>query len=83
MKDVVFTVTTATRTKSPAPLLRKIEKAVSFVLLSVQLRLTWLADMAVAARLVGAAGTADGVLSVASLLQPEVPPSLNARTRYV
>ena len=51
------------------------------MLLSVQLRLTCVAEVGVAVRDDGAAGSGDAVVALALLLYPESPAALVAATR--
>ena len=56
VKRVVLAARAATRAKAPPPLSRQTAKAVSLVLLSVQVSVIWVDPAAVAVRFVGAAG---------------------------
>ena len=67
----------------PVPLQRSIRNPLSFVALSVQVRLIWLLETTTVARLLGAAGAVWAwVVALAVFEYAEVPLCLKARTRY-
>ena len=67
----------------PAVMQRSIRNPSSLLELSVQLRGTWVCELGVAVKSVGAAGAGGGgVVALAMLEYAESPPALNAATRY-
>ena len=78
---VELAATDARAANAPAPVARSIEKLVSLLELSTQVRLTWVADTTVATREVGALGANGRVVTVRFDVGLETPPEFTALTR--
>ena len=70
------TVVISAKLVQPVPWHRSILKPSSLLALSVQERLIWLLDAAVAARVEGAAGAVADVVALPVFEYPELPPLL-------